>query len=497
MIKSAITHNSYSNYAFPVSKNKLKLRLKTAKNDLEEVKVIYGNRFVFDNSEPKKIKEMKLKASSLDNDFYECIIELKDPRFRYHFLLNDGENSYWFNEKGFFKNRPRGYKSGFFQYSLINEDDLINQPDWLDEAIVYQIFPERFKNGDSSLNPDNLEEWGNIPKRDSFFGGDLKGIYEKLDYIEELGVNVIYLTPIFQSPTNHKYNIDDYLKVDKAFGDEKLFEKLVNKAHQKGIKVILDAVFNHSGYNFFAFEDLRKKGKESKYKDWYIYDSLPLKTKDPVNYETFARNIPELPKLNTKNKEVQDYLLEITEYWTKNFDIDGWRLDVADEVAPSFWPRFRKKVKSINKNAYIIGEVWHSGKKWLQGKQFDSIMNYAFTEAVIDFIAKNKIGPEEFNSRLSINRMNYKEVISNSLLNLLDSHDTARFLHYCNGNKEKLKLAVVFQMTYIGVPMVLYGDELGLTGGDDPDNRRCMPWNNNEKADYQLKEFYNQIIKIR
>ena len=496
MIKSAIEHKSYSNYAFPIDENTLKIRLKAAKNDLESVKVIYGTRFVFDGREPLKIKEMKLKTSSKVNDFFETTIKLEDPRFRYHFLLDDGENKSWYNEKGFSKNRPRGGKSGFFQYSLITEDDLLDRPEWLDEAVVYQIFPERFNNGNDELDPDNLKKWGELPKRDSFFGGDLQGIYEKLDYLEDLGVNTIYLTPIFESLSNHKYNIDDYLKIDEHFGDEEIFEKLVNKAHDKDMKIILDAVFNHSGFNFFAFEDLRKNGKDSKYKNWYIYDSLPLQTEIPVNYETFARNIPNLPKLNTANKEVQDYLLKVTEYWMKNFDIDGWRLDVADEVDPSFWRRFRKKVKSLDKDAYIIGEVWHSGMKWLQGNQFDAIMNYSFTEAVIDFIARDKIGPSEFDNRLTINRMNYREDIANSLLNLLDSHDTPRILRHCNEDKNKMKLAVLIQMTYPGVPMILYGDELGLTGGDDPDSRRCMPWNN-DQADYNLRDFYKSLIKIR
>ena len=496
MIKSAIEHKSYSNFAFPIDENTLKLRIKAAKNDLESVKVIYGTRFVFDGREPLKVKEMKLKTSSEVNDFFETTIELEDPRFRYHFLLDDGENKRWYNEKGFSKNRPRGGKSGFFQYSLISNDDLLDRPDWLDEAVVYQIFPERFNNGNSDLDPANLKNWGDLPKRDSFFGGDLQGIYDKLDYLKDLGVNTIYLTPIFESLSNHKYNIDDYLKIDEHFGDEEIFEKLVNKAHDKDMKIILDAVFNHSGFNFFAFEDLRKRGENSKYKDWYIYDSLPLQTEIPVNYETFARNIPNLPKLDTANKEVQDYLLKVTEYWMKNFDIDGWRLDVADEVDSSFWRRFRKKVKSLDKDAYIIGEVWHSGMKWLQGNQFDAIMNYSFTEAVIDFIAKDKIGPSEFDNRLALNRMNYREDITNSLLNLLDSHDTPRILRHCNEDKDKMKLAVLFQMTYPGVPMVLYGDELGLTGGDDPDSRRCMPWDD-DKADYDLRAYYKKLIKIR
>lgn len=496
MIKSAITHKSYSNYIFPISQKTLKIRLIAAKNDLKEVKVIYGNRFVIDGSEPYKIKKMELKASSLNNDFFETNIKLSDPRFRYHFVLDDGDQILWYNEKGFSVQRPRGIKSGFFQYSLISDDDLIKRPNWLDGAVVYQIFPERFCNGNNANDPENISEWGELPERDSFFGGDLKGIYQKLDYLEELGINVIYLTPIFQSPTNHKYNIDDYLKIDEHFGDKEIFGRLVDEAHKKGIKIILDAVFNHSGYDFFAFKDLREKGKDSEYKNWYIYDSLPLDTEKPVNYETFARNIPDLPKLDTADREVQDYLLNVAEYWTEEFEIDGWRLDVADEVDPSFWRRFRERIKSIDSETYIVGEIWHSGQKWLQGDQFDAIMNYTFTEAVKDFIAKNEIGPAEFDSLLTQNRMNYRTRISYSMLNLLDSHDTARILHHCDENKAKMKLAVFFQMTYPGLPMVLYGDEVGLTGGKEPDSRRCMVWEDSS-IDSELMRFYKQMIEIR
>ncbi len=496
MNKAAIYHVSFSNFAFPVSDNSLKLRIKAARGDLKKVKVIYGPRFNINNREPNYCQKMKLSGSDLEHDYFTATIFLDDPRFRYHFLLNDGQKTLWYNERGFFENRPRGYDSGFFQYSLITKDDIIDKPNWLNNAVVYQIFPERFYNGNKSLNPENCQKWGEKPDRNSFFGGDLQGILEKVDYLKNLGVNVIYLTPIFKSPTNHKYNIDDYYQIDPHFGDKDTAKKLVEEAHNREIKVIFDAVFNHSGYNFFAFRDLREKGENSKYKDWYKYQSLPLKTEPPLNYETFARDIPTLPKLNTANPEVQDYLLNVTKYWMEYLNIDGWRLDVADEVAPSFWVRFRKLVKKINPEAYILGEVWHNGQKWLQGQHFDGIMNYSFTQALIDFFAKKNIGPVEFDARLTKNRMKYKEQVSKSLLNLLDSHDTARFLNHSRQQIDALKLAVLLQMTYTGIPLIYYGDEVGLSGGEDPDNRRCMPWKKS-KQNRELFDFYQKLIKIR
>jgi len=423
MNKAAIYHESIDNFSYPIDDNTLKVRIITAKNDLKNVKIIYGPKF--DNyKDPVLNKTMDKVASDNTHDYYSTKLHLDDPRFRYHFLLEDyNGNKLWYNEKGFFENRPRGHEAGFFQYPIITDWEKFKRPAWLKDAVIYQIFPERFNNGNPNISPKNISKWGNKPNHDSFFGGDLKGIIDKLDYIENLGANAIYLTPIFKSNTNHKYNIADYYKIDSNFGDLNTVKELVKKAHEKGIKIILDAVFNHCDINFFAFQDLIENGEKSKYKDWFFYEELPIKTKSPVNYVTFATDVKSMPKLNTSNLEVQNYLLEVVKYWMEEINIDGWRLDVSDEVNMSFWHKFRKTVKDINSEALIIGEVWHSARKWLRGERFDTVMNYPFNWAVVKFFGTNEIGVEKFSSLITKNYYHYREDTSHVLLNLLSSHD--------------------------------------------------------------------------
>lgn len=494
--KAAILHKAGGNYAFPVDEKTLMIRLKSAKGDLKRVSIIYGSRYPKDGLDPWRRKELKLVACDEEFDYFTTTISLSDSRFRYHFYLEDGQEGCWFNEKGFFKNRPTGFKVGFFQFPYINPGDIFQIPNWVQDAVFYQIFPERFYNGNHANDPDNLKSWGEMPESDTFFGGDLEGIIEKLNYLELLGVNALYLTPIFSSTSNHKYNIDDFYKVDPSFGNKEILKKLVAEAHKRGIRVILDAVFNHSGFNFFAFKDVRENGASSKYSDWFFIDNYPVKTTPPVNYDTFANDVIDMPKLNTSNPEVQDYLLGAAEYWLNEVDIDGWRLDVADEVDHNFWRKFRERVKKIKPNAYIVGEIWHNSEKWLQGDQFDAIMNYPLEMSVLDFFAYKKIGPGEFNNRLVRNWMLYQDRVNYSMLNLLDSHDTRRLINFFSGEKELMKLAVLFQFTYPGAPMIYYGDEVGIEGEDDPDCRRCMVWDI-EKQDKDLYKYYQKLISLR
>lgn len=494
MNKAAIYHESIDNLAYPLDDDKLKVRLITSKNDLKSVKIIYGPKFDF-YKDPVMVKEMEAAASDQIHDYYSVRINLEDPRFRYHFLLEDYDgNKYWYNEKGFFENRPRGHEAGFFQYPIITDYEKFKRPKWLEDAVIYEIFPDRFYNGNPDNDPKDKLPWGEKPDHYSNFGGDLEGIIKKLDYLNDLGINAIYLTPIFKSDSNHKYNISDYYKVDPNFGDIDIFKKLVEKAHQKNIRVILDAVFNHCDINFFAFQDLIKYGEKSKYKDWFFYKKLPIKTEKPINYTTFATQVKSMPKLNTGNPEVQDYLLNVVEYWMEETNIDGWRLDVADEVDMDFWEKFRKKVKNIDEDTVIIGEVWHSARKWLRGDRYDTVMNYPFNWALMKFFATNEIGVEKFSSLIVKNYYHYRHDTSHALLNLLSSHDIPRFYELCE-NKEQLKLAILFMMTFPGVPMLYYGDELGLKGGKDPDNRRCMPWDKAE--DNEIYNYYQKLIKLK
>lgn len=367
-------------------------------------------------------------------------------------------------------------------------------PAWAKDAIFYQIFPERFANGDPSNDPPNVEPWGGEPKVHNYFGGDLKGIIDHLDYISALGVNCLYLNPIFWSTSNHKYHAKDYFKIDPHLGDESVFKHLVNACHARGIRIILDGVFNHTGVDFFAFEDVKKHGKNSRYVKWFNIYNFPVSSPRKPNYECWW-NLGELPKLMVHEPEVRRYLFKVTEYWMK-FGIDGWRLDVPNEISHAFWIEWRKLVKSLNPEAYIVGEIWDDGSSWLQGDQFDAVMNYRFRRSCVEFFAKRTMTPSEFDRSLARTRALYPDEVNYVLQNLLGSHDTERFLTVCNGNKAAMKLAWLFQMTYIGAPMVYYGDEVGMTGGKDPGCRGTMIWDE-DKQDRELLAEIKVLIKIR
>lgn len=367
-------------------------------------------------------------------------------------------------------------------------------PDWVKDAVFYQIFPERFANGDTTNDPPNVERWGGTPKINNYFGGDLDGVIQHLDYIKGIGFNAIYFTPVFESNSNHKYHTTDYLKIDHNFGTDETFKQLLQECHKRGIRVVIDAVFNHTGVKFFAFEDIKKNEEKSKYLHWYNVHSFPVGPPDKPNYEAWW-NLGDLPRLMNKNPEVRSYLNEATRKWT-TMGLDGWRLDVPNEIPHDFWIEWRKLVKSLNPDAYIVGEIWDDATPWLQGDQFDAVMNYRFRGACVGFIALENQKASQFDSILTAQRSQYPEDVNYVLQNLLGSHDTERYLTLSNGDDDKLKLSVLMQMTYPGAPMVYYGDEIGMDGGKDPDCRKTMIWDST-KWNTGLLAWYTKLIKIR
>lgn len=374
------------------------------------------------------------------------------------------------------------------------ERQAIPVPPWVQDAIFYQIFPERFANGDSLNDPPGTQSWGGVPTPRNYFGGDLQGILDHLDYISSLGINTLYLNPIFQSSTNHKYNADDYLKIDPAFGDEKVFSKLVKECHGREIRIILDGVFNHTGTGFFAFRDIKENGAKSKYLGWYNVYSLPLAPPGKPNYECWWGH-GDLPKLMTHNPEVHDYLFKVTEHWMK-LGIDGWRLDVPNEIPHAFWIEWRTYVKSLNPQAYIVGEIWDDARPWLKGDQFDAVMNYQFRKACLEFFVERKRTASGFDSALATLRGKYPPEVNRAMQNLLGSHDTERLLTLCDNKTKTVELAWLFQMTYVGAPMVYYGDEIGMTGGKDPGCRGTMIWDE-KKQNKNLLECMKGLISLR
>lgn len=367
-------------------------------------------------------------------------------------------------------------------------------PSWVSGAVFYQIFPERFCNGDRDNDPQGNVSWSDSPTRTNFFGGDLKGIIAKIPYLKELGVSGIYLNPIFDAPSNHKYDTRDYLKIAPEFGDLATFKELVRKLHEAGIRIILDGVFNHTGDSFWAFQDIIRRGADSRFKDWYYCHNFPITQDQKPNYECWW-GFGSLPKLNHDNPEVVRYLLKVIAFWT-SLGIDGWRLDVPNEVKMEFWRVFRRLVKSINPEAYIVGEIWDDPFGWLAGDSCDAVMNYRWREAVIRYFAQSQTSAEQFRMELANNRSNLPWEYVVSAYNLLGSHDTPRFLTLCGGDKRRMTAALAFQFTYPGVPALYYGDEVGLTGDKDPDCRKTMIWDPGQQ-ERTILETTRQLAAIR
>lgn len=494
MNKHAVYHIPDTPYAYGRDMDTLTVRLKVAKNDVNICKIYYKDRY--DESSPFECKEMYITAETDLFSFFQEDISLFRNRYKYFFELVDFDgNQYVYDERGIRVGNAFSELTPF-QFAYIAKGDLYEESKWLQESVAYQIFVDRFCNGDPSRDPENTMKWGNVNLTfKSRFGGDLQGVINKLDYLEDLGIDIIYLTPIFKSKSAHKYDTIDYYAIDPEFGDVEVIKNLVKKAHKKGIKIVLDAVFNHSGTEFFAFKDLLENQENSKYVDWYFVDKFPVST-DKKSYYTFGTDHRGMPKLNTYNEEVRNYLLSVSEYWIKEVGIDGWRLDVCDELDHDFWRAFKKTVKKANKDAIIIGEIMHEANSFLKGDQMDSIMNYPFKLAMVDFFAKNSITVEEFSSVLGLNRTIYMDSITKQMWNLIGSHDTPRFFTECGEDIQRMKLAIAFQFTYLGVPYIYYGDEVGLTGSQDPYSRKCMVWEE-ELQNKELLSFYKDMIKLR
>ncbi|MDQ6423153.1 glycoside hydrolase family 13 protein [Paenibacillus sp. LHD-117] len=493
MLLEAIYHRPKQNWAYAYDGKTIHLRVRTGRRDVERVEAIVGDKYAWEQT--ADTVPMRLFASDERFDYWETFVVPPFRRLRYAFLLTSGGERLLLTEKGFEEKVP-DHCLTFFDFPFLNPVDVFEPPAWVKDAVFYQIFPERFANGDPSLNPEGVEPWGGKPTPSNFFGGDLQGVIDHLDHLARLGVNAIYFTPLFEATTNHKYDTQDYLKVDPQFGSNEKLKELVDICHSRGIRVLLDAVFNHSGRTFQPFVDARENGQSSKYADWFHVREWPLQVVDGVpTYETFAFE-PLMPKLNTENPEVKAYLFEVARYWLEEIGIDGWRLDVANEVDHQFWREFRAVVKGVNPEAYILGEIWHDSMMWLQGDQFDAVMNYPFTNAALDFFAYGKGSASAFASAIGAQLAAYPQQVTESAFNLLDSHDTPRLLSLCGDHVGRLKLAALFQMTYPGTPCIYYGDEVGMNGEGDPDCRKCMVWEPHEQ-DAALFGFYQDAIGLR
>lgn len=496
MKKEAILHIPMSHYASGFDEDTMIFRLRCARDDITSCELFYGDTACRVTPIIFTGVPMSIVASDELHDYWE--IELKCPydRLFYYFKLSDGkESTLYYGDV--FTNELVDDRSEYFKLPINHRADIAKVPDWVSDAVVYNIFPDSFATAHKYISnqPTEFEYMGN--KVHGKLGGTLEGAAQNVDHLKELGINCVYFNPIFAAGEYHKYDLLDYHNIDPCFGGNEAFRKTVEVFHKNGIRVIIDGVFNHCGWYFFAFDDVVKNGEQSKYKDWFYHLEFPvIRPDDPEAYPNYTCFGYErmMPKLDTANPEVREYFCEVGKYWVEKYDIDGWRLDVASEIDCKFWRAFRKTVKAAKPEALLIGEVWESADYWLGGDMFDSTMNYDLRKHARRFFAQGSIDAYAFSGRVTNMLMRYKKQMLPAQLNLLDSHDVSRFLSLCGGDKRRYKLAVLFMMCFVGMPTVFYGDELGVEGVLEKEYRAPMPWGG---GDAELFRFFQKAIMLR
>ena len=493
---SAIFHDMDKRFCYAIDKDIFVIRVQVKKDDMKEIILHYEDKYIpMERKDTRKVISMKKVATSQFHDYYEAQLQMHLICLRYFFEFIDthGEKVYYGNyefNKDCITNRDRMFDCP----QNLREEEMFEVPQWAANKVVYQIFPSRF----AASQPVDKKLWYKAPiTHMDDLHGNLRGIMEHLDYIENLGIDILYMTPIFKSNSCHKYDTIDYYQIDPSFGTTEDLRELVQKAHERGMKVVLDAVYNHTGRDFFAFQDILEKGEKSRYLDWYFIDELPPKDEmgEIPNFKCFGY-YGGMPKLNLKNPEVEKYITDVACYWIKECDIDGWRMDVGDEISHFFWKNFRKAIKAVKKDMLIIGEIWHYAGDFLEGDEWDTVMNYPFYLNMIDLIADTRINVSQFVQNLGYLEGRLNKKCYPLMWNLIDSHDTARFLHLCNDNKKKQHLAAAFQLLLPGMPMVYYGDEFAMPGANDPDCRRGMYWDE-EYQDKEMFQWYKKLLQIR
>ena len=435
--------------------------------------------------------EAPMKLTHTDSELEYYGVSVTDTRFAYIFALSCKDGTVWYlSEEGLSQryDHDLGYFS-FFQYSSQFPYDMMKVPKWVDTAVCYQIFPERFAMGRTDKDTGYLTgKWGDLPTPKSFFGGDLVGIREKLSYLSDLGVSMLYMNPVFCSPSNHKYDIIDYETVDPDFGGNEALKALIEEAHSRGIRVMLDGVFNHCSWEHPFFKDAMTNGQKSPYYHWFLWNG-------DGTYRTFGSS-QNMPKLNTEDPEVIRYFSNVAVKWMRDYGVDDWRLDVSDEISHRFLRAFREAVLAQSPDAVIIGEDWHRAVRYLNGDEYDGIMNYSVTKACLDLLAFRSISPAEFRDRLVRLYHTYSIPANRKMLNLLGSHDTDRFLTRVGGDPRRFRSATAIQFFYPGIPCVYYGDEIGMEGGYDPGCRRCFDWDE-KHWDKETRTLIQTLSKLK
>lgn len=492
-------------------------------------------------------------------EYYRGEASLPDGETSYAFRYRDGAATRWLTPRGISDSNAER-----FRFSAARFPPFLT-PDWVKNGIIYQIFPDRFRNGNPGNDPDfkewyyagktalpasgrinpEFQEYFHLAKdwndhslltkaphtpdgRDwmVFYGGDIAGVRQSLDHLQSLGVTILYFNPIFEAKSTHKYDGADYRKVDPHFASNEEFRAFVREAKARGMRIILDIVYNHCGNAHYAFKDAVEKGPSSPYYSWFDFKQWPLpdgwpnvgRPWKPADYYSCWWGFGDLPDLNfdlaryggaehtvrdiaqaSPNIQLIRELLDTTEFWLKDMDCDGVRLDVANEVPLWFWRLFNERVKKVKPDAYIVGELWGNASEYVRSGLYDAVMNYAyFRDPVNRFLGKGQGTAAEFDAALATGRLTYPSQAVEAQMNLLDSHDTVRFLTDVGGNARRLMLAALFQMTYVGAPAIYYGDEIAMEGGRDPDCRRPFIWDYAKDAKrMQVLRHYQSLGKLR
>ena len=489
----AVTHRGRGIDCYPLDEHTFRIRLTTAKGDFDRAEICYCmNKYAW--STQRQTLPLPRIADDDTLDYFQIDLTGDDTRLCYLFLLYYNSACFYFSEEGLSRTYDfeRAYYT-FFQYPYIFPCNVHRHIPWTDTTVMYQIFPERFANG-MGEKPYITAPWDATPTPRMYLGGDLPGVTQHLDYLSDLGVNCLYFTPIHPSPTNHKYSIVDYYDVDAGFGGQAAFRELVQAAHARGMRVLLDGVFNHCSEHHPFFEDVKRCGKASPYYDFFLIDG-DFPSREKGNYRTFGFS-SDMPKLNTGIPAVIDYFCGVGAWWIREFGIDGWRLDVMDEISDDFLRAFRKAVKAANPDALILGEAWHDPRAWLAGDELDGVMNYGLTKALIDYLVDGALTARQAASRLTRLFFRTTSISARMMMNLLDSHDTDRFLTLLRGDRQRLKLALCLLFFFPGMPCVYYGDEIGMTGGYDPDCRKGFIWD--ETAwDAELRRHVQLLARLK
>ena len=505
---TGVYHKTSEQMSYALNDKELVVNLKTG-YDVKQVFIIHGDPYdagiLGGNEKWNGTREEIVYKKRLSHQIW-WTTTLVPPykRCKYYFELRTDSEVWYYFEDGFLTEEQVNMEGRLLQYFIVpwmNPADVNRTPVWVNDTVWYQIFPDRFCNGRVDNDGEDVLPWQTGPvKRTEKYGGDLEGIRQRLPYLEKLGVTGIYLNPIMEAETNHKYDTKDYTKIDPAFGDDETMKRLVMEAHGRGIRVMVDAVFNHCGRKFAPWLDVQEKGRESQYADWFmVQDWTDIcrheNTRDGRFYSfAFA---DWMPKLNTNNEEVIRYFCGVCEEWIRKYDIDGIRFDVGNEVSHYFLKRMRRHLKKIKPDIYLLGEIWHDAIQWLAGDEYDSVMNYPLMSGIHDFFLDSLADREEFERMVNRCYTMYMQQSNNVLFNLLDSHDTERLMNrFHDLDIFYQQLAVLF--TLPGSPCIYYGTEIAMEGGFDPDCRRCMPWDEIDLGKYEDRIRQMQtLIRLR